>query len=511
MARVISAVTILLLGVTAIGIPASSAVQPGVVAPPASIPDNCSSDVSQPMQAWLQNLPADTTVVAPPGACYLINEGIRPVGSVGLTISGGTWEDATTPQPGASPKDENAEIWLVGGSHITLENMKITGVNPGGYDASGAFMEGIRSDGVRGLDVANVKIKNVYGDGIELAPLRGANDLSGQILNPTKHATISNVDIDGSGRQGITLASVDHALISSVQLDHVGLNVFDVEADQGNEGAANVTIDGCTAGYGNRGTFFANGGAGGGGEQTRNITVENCTMAASQAGDAVLIQSPADATAPRGPFTFADDTLRCGTSVYVACVQVTGADVSVNGSTVVCPPATIHESVYNAFQSSTVSFGGDYVTGYGRPGSTSTNSSVTVSGGDWQPYVSVSAPSPIRPSTPAASNAGRLTADTHAGRVQSHAASATADGIPATSSGGGAPYPSSAAPASGGREPHVQTTALAQPDSREAAVVLIAFLALATTIGLAKRQRQRAAVTAPSIVDMLGRSSRPTG
>jgi hypothetical protein len=508
MARVICAVTILLLGVTAIGIPAASAVQPGVVAPPASIPDNCSSDVSQPMQAWLQNLPADTTVVAPPGACYLINEGIRPVGSFGLTISGGTWEDATTPQPGASPKDENAEIWLVGGSHIALENMTITGVNPGGYEAAGAFMEGIRSDGVLGLNVANVKIDNVYGDGIELAPLRGANDLSGQILNPTKHATISNVDIDGSGRQGITLASVDHALISSVQLDHVGLNVFDVEADQGNEGAANVTIDGCTAGYGNRGLFFANGGAGGGGEQTRNITVENCTMAAPQAGDAVLIQSPANAIAPRGPFTFADDTLRCGVSVYVACVQVTGADVSVNGSTVVCPPATIHESVYNASQSSTMSFGGDYVTGYGRPGSTSTNSSVTVSGGVWQPYVAVSAPSPIRPSAPAPSNTGGLPAD--AASVRSHVASVVAHGVRATSTGSGATYATSAAAlASDGREPRVQATALTQSSSREAAFVLIAFLALATAIGLVKRRRQRAAVSAPSIVDMLGRSSQP--
>ncbi len=309
--------------------------------------------------------------------------------------------------------------------------MKITGVNPGGYDAAGAFMEGIRSDGVLHLDVANVKIANVYGDGIELAPLRGANDLSGQILNPTKHATISNVDIEGSGRQGITLASVDHALISSVHLDDVGLNVFDVEADQGNEGAANVTIDGCTAGYGNHGLFFANGGAGGAGEQTRNITVENCTMAASQAGDAVLVQSPANAPAPRGPFTFADDTLRCGASVYVACVQVIGANVSVNGSTVVCPPATVHESVYNAYQSSTVSFGGDYVTGYGHPGSTSANSSVTVSGGVWQPYVSVSCRrlryDRLRPRRRTPDNSS---ADTHAAPVHSHVLSVAADGGP---------------------------------------------------------------------------------
>ncbi len=507
MRRILCAWGVVLVGAFVLPISTAGAVSPATASPPASVPSNCSSDVSQRLQNWFQKLPAGTTVAVPPGACYLINEGMQLVGSQGLTVSGGTWEDETTPQIGTAAKVNNAEFWLVGGSDITLENMTITGANPGGYYEAGAFMAGIRSDGVLGLNVENVMIDHTYGDGIELNALRGAQDDSGTILNATKHVTISNVRIDGPGRQGITLASVNHAVISSVRLDHVGLNVFDVEADQGNEGAANVTIDGCTAGHGNDGLFFANGGAGGG-YQTRNITVENCTMEAVQNGDAVLIQTPAGFPTPRGPFTFTNDTLRCGASVYVACVQVTGGDVSVNGSTVECPPSTIHEAVYNAYQSSAVSFGGDYVTGYGSRGTASTNSSVSVSGGLWEPYLSVSSPVPNKASAPPAPNPGRLTDETQSAPVQ--AASLSADRAPgASGEGSGSDRRSNTVLASDHREAQALSTALPQLDSREVAVVLLALSGLATAIALFTRRQRRVAVVAPSAIDMLG-GSRPT-
>ncbi len=513
MRRILCAWFVMLVGAFALPISAAGAISPATaspaatVSPPASVPSNCSSDVSQRLQNWLQKLPAGTTVGVPPGACYLINEGLQLVGLQGLTVSGGTWEDETTPPPGTSPKVNNAEFWLVGGSDITLENMTITGANPGGYYEPGAFMAGIRSDGVLGLNIENVLIAHTYGDGIELNALRGAQDDSGTILNATKRVTISNVHIDGPGRQGITLDSVDHALISSVRLDHVGQNVFDVEADQGNEGAANVTIDGCTAGQGNHGLFFANGGAGGA-YWTRNITVENCTMEAIQNGDAVLVQTPPEFSTPRGPFTFTNDTLRCGASVYVACVQVSGGDVSVNGSTVECPPSTIHEAVYNAYQSSAVSFGGDDVTGYGSRGTASANSSVSISGGLWEPYVAFSSPVPNKPSTPPAPNSGQVTAQRQSAPVQ--AANLTADQAPgARGEGSDSARSSNTVLAADHGESQAVSAGLALPDAREAAVVLIALCALASALALFTRRKRHGAVVAPTVIDMLG-GSRPT-
>ena len=260
------------------------------MAPPASIPSDCSRDVSTHLQHWFNSLPAGTTVEVPESSCYLVDEGLRIANVEDLTVSGGTWRDASTPVPGADPSAMSSVFWLVGGAGITLENLSVAGANPGGYAYSGAFAAGIRSDGVIGLSVSNVTVSNVYGDGVELTPLRGADDLSGTIVNPTKNASIANVEINVAGRQGITLASVSNASISSVQLNHVGLNAFDLEADQSDEGVLNVTINGCRVGGDIGGLFFANGGSGAG-SRTKNVTVEDCIMAAPLAGDAYLRQA----------------------------------------------------------------------------------------------------------------------------------------------------------------------------------------------------------------------------
>ena len=364
----------------------AGAAAPAVVSPPDSIPSGCAQDVSQQMQHWLNSLPADTTVEVPAGDCYLVDEGLRITGAQNLTISGGTWRDAASPAPGGAPSSMGSVFWLVGGSGITLEHLSILGASPGGYNPSAAFAAGIRSDGVIGLSVSDVEISNVYGDGVELAPLRGANDLSGVIVNPTEDASVSNVVVDGAGRQGITLSSVTDATISSVALKHIGLNAFDVEADQWNEGAKNVTINGCTVGGGIGGLFFANGGASAGGAWTGNVTVENCTMQQPLAGEAILVKPPSPSNNPRGPFTFQNDSLYCGSSVYVACVESVDGQISISNSSLRMLPGTIHEPVFEAVQNSALSFGADTVNGYGTTGTADKTSTVGVSGGSWSPY-----------------------------------------------------------------------------------------------------------------------------
>ena len=319
------ACTLGLLAVPVAGAQQIAGAQQVEVSPPATIPSNCSVDVSHPMEHWLHSLPPGATVGVAPSACYLVNQGLRLDNAQDLTISGGTWKNASSPVPGASANQMSAVFWLVGGNDLTLQNLTIIGVNPGGYDPAGAFAAGIRSDGVIGLTIANVAVDSVYGDGIELAPLRAAGDISNVIINPSENVSITSVSINGAGRQGITLASVNGATISSVTLKHIGINVFDVESDQWGEGALNVTINGCTDGGGNGGLFFANAGLSAGSFYTGNITVENCTMVAPDAGDAVLVQSPQLEPHPRGLISFVNDTFQCGSSVYVACIMATDA------------------------------------------------------------------------------------------------------------------------------------------------------------------------------------------
>ena len=177
-----------------------------------------------------------------------------------------------------------------------------------------------------GLSVNNVHVDNVWGDGLELAPLRAANDISSQILNPSENVSVNGLTVNVAGRQGVSLVSVNGATLTDVKLRHIGIDNFDVEADQWDEGAKNVTINGCQTGDAG-GLFFANGGASAEGSwYTGNITVENCTMTAPTGGDAILVQAPNPAPHPRGPFTFTNDTLRCGASVYVSCIQANNAD-----------------------------------------------------------------------------------------------------------------------------------------------------------------------------------------
>jgi hypothetical protein len=369
------------------------------VSPPETIPSNCSVDVSHQMQHWLRSLPPDTTVGIAPSACYLVDEGVVLDGARDLTLSGGTWRDDTSPEPGASPKEMNAVFWLVGGSGVTVQNLTIVGANPGGYDPAGAFAAGIRSDGVVGLTVTNVTVDDVYGDGIELAPLRGSDDMSNVIVNPSENVTITNASIDGAGRQGITLASVNGATISGVTLRRIGINVFDVESDQWGEGALNVTINGCTDQGGNGGLFFANGGLSAGSNYTGNITVENCTMATPDAGDAVLVQSPQLEPHPRGLISFVDDSFQCGSSVYVACVMATDARVAVDNSRLAMPAGTLHEPVYRASEESGLTFATDTVSGYGQLGSADATSSVSITGGSWTPYTVAKPPSAPGPTS----------------------------------------------------------------------------------------------------------------
>jgi len=323
-----------------------------------------------------------------PGACYLVNEGVKLKDPQGLTVYGGTYRTAAAPSKGQDPNFKGRYVFnIIGGSRVALMGMQISGANPGGYHPRFAFAGGIDFQGTANGTVRSVTISHTFGDGISLSPLRGgANNNSGTILAPASAITISDVTVTGVGRQGLTFASVAGAQVSDVIVNNPGLDTFDVEADQWNEGATNVAIDGCLASGG--ALFFANGGAGDA-AGTHDITVEHCSMAKPEGGPAVLVQRKGKGghNGPpklRGPFTLRSDDLWCGTSVYTACVDLTGSDVTVTGSRLRFPASTIHEPVYGLASGSRAQFTDDVVLGYGMAGRVSSDSSVTVTGGVWR-------------------------------------------------------------------------------------------------------------------------------
>ncbi len=366
---------------------------PVPLTPPASIAADCSVNVSQTLGTWFRNLPPDSTVDPPSGACYQVDQGLVLKFPVNLTVDGGTYENlSTTPSgsDGNGTQRGNPVFNVLGGSGLTLENMTLEGANPGGYLAKMAFASGVQLQGTQDATLSGLTITHTFGDGITLDPLRnGANHKGSGIISATDNVSISNVAIDGAGRMGISLVSVNGATISTVSLANVGLDTFDVESDQGNEGAQNVDIDGCTASVSGPGDFFADGGAGSG-KSTGNITVSNCVMNEAQAGTTIWISRPSSGTIPRGPFLFADDTFACGASTAVSCVEVIGGTATVQDSTFSFPAATPAELVYEAETGTTLTFTDDDATGYGTtttgdPGTVDATSTVTVTGGTWTP------------------------------------------------------------------------------------------------------------------------------
>jgi hypothetical protein len=504
-------VLILAISFGVVALPAGAST-PSTVSPPPKLPADCSKDVAHGMQRWLASLPPDTTVVAPPGACYLIDTGLIVRAAQGLTIDGGIWEDETVPVTGASPEEMEAAWWFQGGSNITLENLTITGSSPGGYVPAGAFGGGIRSDGVIGLTVTGVNVDNVWGDGLELAPLRASNDNSSVILNPSENVFVSGLRVNGAGRQGVSLASVSGADLTGVRLNRVGIDFFDVEADQWDEGARNVTINGCrTGGVGE--LFFANAGMS---SYTSNITVENCTMEQSTAGDAVLVEGTAQEQNPRGPFTFLNDTLRCGSSIYVACIQSTDAKITVANSQVLVPGGTVHEAVFDATKSTGLNFAGDSVSGYGTPGTTDRSSVVSIAGGTWSPYTPPhSSPGPVHAgngSTTAGGSTlgGDVVAPTSSTTSSTSTTSTTnpagsrgfGGGQSGTGSAGGGPGTATVL-TSGSNDP------LASPLARAIIALDLGAGAVAYGLILVRRRRHLGVVPAAhSVQDLLGRQRR---
>jgi hypothetical protein len=349
----------------------------GSIEAPSYINADCHGDVSEALQTWLQGLPSGTIWYSPVGSCYLINHGINLLFPHGITIDGGVF----------------VERWLgymsrrgfnvIGGTDMKFESMTINGPNVNNiWDPQRAFQGGIELQGTAGATISNVRITHVFGDGITLAPLRGSADHnSGRIIRPVTGLTIDKVWIDGAGRQGISPVSVTNATITDVTMHNVDMNGFDFEADQGNEGAINVTINGCNmVNVGSLANISENAGF------TGPITIENCNMATLDGGTAVYVRSVSDST-ENGPVVFTNDNVRCQTRAPVACFQLLNAqDFTVSNSNVTFGPGDVSiatEAVYTASVKTHANFDDDVVTGYGNRGLVWAHSTVTVTGGTW--------------------------------------------------------------------------------------------------------------------------------
>jgi Right handed beta helix region len=217
---------------------------------PGNIPTDCSVDVTAQLRAWLGSFPAGATATLAAGGCYRVDGTLELSGRT-LTIEGnGATLRATT--TGAARR---AHLRFTGGS-ITVRNLTIDSVAPGGHVDALQYQHGIDLRGVAGVNIANVVVSDVYGDCVYVG-------LGYDGSTWTSDVSISGLTCRNNGRQGVAVTAGRNVTVSGSLFDRVGLIGVDLEPN-GVAGATGIRVLANTFTTGRKWWFAALGYSGGG-------------------------------------------------------------------------------------------------------------------------------------------------------------------------------------------------------------------------------------------------------
>ncbi|HEY7134899.1 MAG TPA: right-handed parallel beta-helix repeat-containing protein [Acidimicrobiia bacterium] len=196
---------------------ASAPANPGLAGTftvPASIPSDCSRDVTADLLRWIASVGDGSTLRFVPNGCYRIDGKLLIQNRNNLTFVGnGATFKPLTDGTQFSPTDARARavFFFTGGSNITLENLTVRGaaklgLNPNGWslEAQHAFAVGQTN----GFHLNNIHAYDVYGDMVYIGPY-------------TSNVLVENSTFDGASRMGWavnggTNIRFDHNLLQNV-------------------------------------------------------------------------------------------------------------------------------------------------------------------------------------------------------------------------------------------------------------------------------------------------------
>jgi hypothetical protein len=230
------------LFVLAVGLfaPASAPAKPAsrVYKVPASIKANCSVPVDAKITAWLATVPDGSTAQFGAGRCYGQDGTITLNARNDLRIDGqGSEFRALT------PGDSHRANWrFVGGSNLTVTNLAVRGSNPqGAYDPSVEWQHGFSIEGVQGMALTNVQVRETWGDGIDLD--HGAYSPScGDDASSARDLVITGATLERDGRQGLAVVDAENVTLQSSTIGPVAWWSVDLETDDDCEIARHITI-----------------------------------------------------------------------------------------------------------------------------------------------------------------------------------------------------------------------------------------------------------------------------
>jgi hypothetical protein len=197
---------------------------------PPSIPSDCSVPDSGPtLGAWLNSLPANSTVSLPNNGCFNIAHSLDIHNTWGLTILGnGT--ALSQKVPGGQGTDIQGILYLRQNTNLAIEGLKVNGAyngTNGGRSYEGNY--GLFMEANHGIGIDNMAMSNIQGDFMVLDPPRNGDTGTDTSLNT--NVTIQNSTFTNAGYHGLTVESVNGLTVNNNTFANMGVDAIDMEYD----------------------------------------------------------------------------------------------------------------------------------------------------------------------------------------------------------------------------------------------------------------------------------------
>jgi hypothetical protein len=232
---------------------------------PASIDSTGTVDASAALNTWLSTVPDGSTVIFKAGGAYRMDRGLTLESRHDLSFEG---NGATLTSNGDSACARDCSLFYLrsGNTGITIRNFIFVGNSPtpGVYDANWEHASAITIVAGGDIEIANVTISGVGGDGLTL---------SGVAPYWPDGIWFHDSHIVSSGRMGVAVVAGRNVTVERLVLDTVAYGAFDIEPNDATQGAANINFLKNTVGSWTHqlGFFFAANGA-------PDSTVEDVTV-----------------------------------------------------------------------------------------------------------------------------------------------------------------------------------------------------------------------------------------
>jgi hypothetical protein len=209
---------------------------------PGYITRDCTKDVTQALQVWINRMPDGSVLALQANSCYRIDKTlfIRDRQNLRLEGNGATLKAVTA-------GDRNRMHLVVqGGSDVTVRNVVVRGANFTAGANRGAYhvdFEAQHAFGVLGATnvvLDKVQAYDLYGDFVNIASgLRG---------EASRNVTVSNSEFSRSGRQGISITNAVDVVIKANKIGEVARSLFDIEPNIPEQQTRSIHIIGNTTG-----------------------------------------------------------------------------------------------------------------------------------------------------------------------------------------------------------------------------------------------------------------------